>query len=308
MDNPFNSPVILSYCTGSRGLETGLQWAINSGVRVAAYLEIEAFACWNLVKQMEQGILAPAPIWTDIKTFNPEPFRNKIHGIVGGYPCQPFSVAGERQGENDPRHLWPNIKEHIRTIRPVWCGFENVRNHINIGFRTVKSDLEQMGYRVEAGVYSASEVGAPHKRDRLFILAILANYNGTRNAFGISEQKQRQEREPEITDNSDIRAAEIALGVVQRDNSQCERLERQHGYERNPQGWQEQNRPTPTPNIFPMPRGADQYQWEEPRILESRLGCTINGHNFREDLLRLLGNAVVPQQAELAFRDLIKKF
>lgn len=110
MDNSFKSPTILSLCTGMRGLERGLEHALNamwqhnnagrngreqSGagneekdrISVAAYMEIEAFVCYNLVKQMEQGVLAPAPVWTDLKTFPSKQFYGKIHGIVGGYPC-----------------------------------------------------------------------------------------------------------------------------------------------------------------------------------------------------------------------------
>jgi DNA (cytosine-5)-methyltransferase 1 len=90
-------PSILSICTGMRGLERGLERVIGN-ITVAAYVEIEAFIIYNLVKQMEQGVVAPAPVWTDLKTFPGPSFHGKIHGIVGGYPCQPFSLAGKRGG------------------------------------------------------------------------------------------------------------------------------------------------------------------------------------------------------------------
>jgi len=165
------SPVIISLCPGIRGIERGLE-RIFREVRACAYVEIEAFIVENLLAAMEAGLVAPAPIWTNLKTFNPEPFRGLIDGIIGGYPCQPFSLAGNRAGENDPRHLWPFIREHVRTIKPGWCFFENVAGHLTLGFDVVKRELEEMDYFVEAGIYSAEEIGAPQRRERLFILAI----------------------------------------------------------------------------------------------------------------------------------------
>jgi hypothetical protein len=101
VDNPFESPAILSLCPGILGLERGIERAIGP-VRVAAYVEIEAFIVANLVAAMEAGLLAPAPIWTDVKTLNAKVFRKRIHGIIGGYPCQPFSLAGNRGGQMIP--------------------------------------------------------------------------------------------------------------------------------------------------------------------------------------------------------------
>lgn len=94
VDNPFKSPSVLSVCTGLRGIERGLKRAIKSEVRVAAYVEIEAFVIANLIAAMESGKLAPAPVWPDVKTFQAERFRGKLHGLIGGYPCQPFSQIG----------------------------------------------------------------------------------------------------------------------------------------------------------------------------------------------------------------------
>lgn len=171
VDNPFKSPAVLSLCTGMRGLESGIERAIGP-IRTVAFVEIEAFVIENLVRQMEQGVLAPAPVWSDLKTFPAAAFHNKIHGITGGYPCQPFSVAGKRAGTDDPRHLWPHIRSIIDATRPVWCFFENVPGHLTIGYQQVRSDLQSLGYTVTEGLFSAQEVGAPHQRIRLFILAV----------------------------------------------------------------------------------------------------------------------------------------
>jgi len=159
----------ISLCTGYEGIGLGIERA-GTSLKPLAYVEIEAFACANLVAKMEAGVLAAAPIWTDIKTFDGGPFRDRVDLVTGGYPCQPFSSAGKRKGKGDPRHLWPYIREIIKAVRPVFCFFENVDGHLSLGFAKVQSSLRHMGYRVEAGLFTAAEAGAPHRRKRLFIL------------------------------------------------------------------------------------------------------------------------------------------
>lgn len=167
----------LEWCAGYGGISLGLKRAIPS-LRTIAFGEIEAFACANLVAKMEAGLLDPAPIWTDLKTFPCEQFRDRVDILVAGYPCQPFSAAGKRLGTEDPRHLWPFIQRSISIIRPRLCFFENVEGHITLGLSTVISDLEELGYKVAWGIFSASEVGAPHQRKRVFILACRASQRG----------------------------------------------------------------------------------------------------------------------------------
>ncbi len=170
MDTTKKSRTVLSLCSGYGGIERGLNLA---GVehRVVTYVEIEAYAIANLVSKMESGQLDAAPVWTNLKTLPVEPFRRRVDIITGGYPCTPFSVAGKRGAEKDERHLWPYIREIIRAVRPVRCFFENVEGHINLGLREVISDLESLGYKTAWGIFSAAEVGAPHQRKRVFIMA-----------------------------------------------------------------------------------------------------------------------------------------
>ena len=170
MDNPQQSLTTLSLCTGYGGIERGLELA-GEQLNVLAHVEIEAFAAANLVAKMEQGKLAPSPIWTNLKTLPVEPFRDRVDILLAGYPCQPFSAAGKRAGTDDPRHLWPYIREIIESVRPVRCFFENVEGHISLGLREVISDLESLGYKTAWGIFSATEVGAPHQRKRVYILA-----------------------------------------------------------------------------------------------------------------------------------------
>ena len=170
MDSPKELPAVLSLCTGYGGIERGLELA-GLEHRVLAHVEIEAFAIANLVAKMEAKLLPACPVWSNLKTLPVEPFRGRVDILTGGYPCQPFSAAGKRLGEDDPRHLWPYIKEIIRTVRPVRCFFENVEGHISLGLREVISDLESLGYICSWGIFSAEEVGAPHQRKRVYILA-----------------------------------------------------------------------------------------------------------------------------------------
>ena len=170
MDTTKELPTVIAFCAGYGGIERGLDLA-GLEHRVIAYVEIEAFAIANLVSKMEAGLLPPAPIYTDIKTFPAHLFRGKVSILTGGYPCQPFSAAGKRLGEDDPRHLWPHIRRHIEAIRPAQCFFENVEGHISLGLSTVVSDLEEDGYHTTWGIFSAREVGAPHQRKRVYIMA-----------------------------------------------------------------------------------------------------------------------------------------
>lgn len=293
VDTTKESPAILSLCTGMRGLERGIERA-EGPVRTIAFVEIEAFIIENLVQQMEQGLLAPAPVWSNLKTFPSEQFHGKIHGITGGYPCQPFSVAGKRAGTEDPRHLWPHIKRMVGAIRPVWCFFENVPGHLTLGYREVRSDLEQLGYKVEEGIFSAEEVGAPHQRKRLFILAVARHYSES----GWPKQQQRQ-----------IRNEYSGSGECMADTSGTRneiRISGQNSWKERESGIVDNGSLQERMDCWPASPGEPQHEWEAPRV-ESSVGFTVNGYNFREDLLRMAGNGVVEQVAELAWKTLWSK-
>lgn len=167
----------VSFCTGYAGLDLGIRRVVP-GFRVIAYSEIEAYACANLVAKMEAGLLDAAPIWTNLKTFPSEQFRGLVDILTAGYPCQPESCAGKKMGKEDSRWLWPYILRSVHVIRPRICFFENVEGHITGGLRSVLTDISSIGYRVAGrgktptwGIFSAAEVGAPHRRKRVFILA-----------------------------------------------------------------------------------------------------------------------------------------
>ena len=173
----------ISLCTGYGGIDLGLS-RILPNLRTIAYCEIELYAIENLISKMENGILPPCPIWSNLKTFPFERFLGKVDVLSGGFPCQPFSDAGHKLGDDDPRHLFPFIKEGIKKCRPAFIFLENVRGIISSTLRTdwgddpkgisvllhVCRELERIGYSVEFGLFTARETGLPHRRQRVFIL------------------------------------------------------------------------------------------------------------------------------------------
>lgn len=157
----------LSLCAGVGGIDLGLhEWC-----RTVGYVEREAFAAACLVARMEDAALDPAPVWDDLTTFDGRAWRGGVDLISAGYPCQPFSVAGKRAGENDPRHLWPHVARIIREVEPALVFLENVPGHVSLGLPEVLAEVSAMGFDAEWGCFRASEVGAPHRRERLFVLA-----------------------------------------------------------------------------------------------------------------------------------------
>ena len=235
VDNSKELPTVISFCAGYGGIERGLELA---GIehRVLAYVEIEAFAIANLVAKMEQGELVPAPIYTDLKTFPSDLFRDSVDIITGGYPCQPFSVAGKAQAFDDPRHLFPYILDHVRTIRPAQCFFENVEGHINRGLESVLQDLEGAGYDSTWGIFSAEEVGAPHQRKRIFILA---NSSGAgRQQISRSTHENESEHEGRSTVQTNITSSH-GEGNRERSvaNSDSSRQLQSQGSESEQWGW-----------------------------------------------------------------------
>ena len=177
----------LSLCAGIGGIDLGLGLALRD-YRTVCYVEREAHAAATLVAGMEVSALDQAPIWDDLKAFDGSPWRGIVDIVTAGYPCQPFSHAGKRGGDTDERHLWPDVARIVSEVSPRWCFFENVGGHLSLGFEEVVSDLERMDYRVAAGLFRASDVGAPHRRERLFVLA---DCDGT-GAQGSREPKSRQ--------------------------------------------------------------------------------------------------------------------
>lgn len=164
-----------SLCTGYGGLDLAVEAFFNAETIWCA--ENDKYA--SQVIEQRFGI----PNHGDIKQIDwaklPE-----INILTAGYPCQPFSHAGERKGTNDPRHIWPHIQEAISILRPQIVIMENVRGHLTLGFKEVLKGLAEIRYDAKWTIVRASDAGAPHRRERLFIIAQPANANSERSDLG----------------------------------------------------------------------------------------------------------------------------
>ena len=159
----------ISICSGYGGIELGLREVVPT--RTVCYVEIELSAVEILAKRMAEKALDEAPVWTDLKTFDTEPWRGKVDLLTGGFPCQPFSFAGKREQEDDERNLWPDVRQLIDGLGVPVVFLENVPGILRYYWDTIRPELREMGYEVTEGLFTASSTGAPHKRERLFILA-----------------------------------------------------------------------------------------------------------------------------------------
>jgi DNA (cytosine-5)-methyltransferase 1 len=157
-------------CSGIGGFALGFEWAGIS--KPVLFCDIEPWSRKVLAKHWPD-----VPIADDVKELvnDPDRFiprtdpRNTI--LTAGYPCQPFSVAGKQRGTEDDRHIWPFISQIIAHKRPAWCVLENVYGHVALGLDEVLADLEAQDYATRAFIVPACGVNAPHRRDRLWIIA-----------------------------------------------------------------------------------------------------------------------------------------
>lgn len=158
------------------GAGGGLLGSKLLGWRTLCAVELNEYRRSILIQRQEDGIFDFFPIWDDARTFNGRPFCGHVDIITGGFPCQPYSRAGTKLGENDSRNLWPDTIRIIREVRPSYCLLENVDNLLSYDyFGTILSDLATSGFDVKYDVISAATVGANHLRKRLWIMCYANN-------------------------------------------------------------------------------------------------------------------------------------
>jgi DNA-cytosine methyltransferase len=167
----------LDLFSGIGGFSLAARWA---GIETIAFCEKDKFCQKVLAKHWPN-----VPIYPDVKELI---FTDKIDLMTAGFPCQPFSVAGNRKGVKDDRYLWPEVIRIIRECKPTWLLLENVPGIIPM-LDPILTDLEEQGYEWRAYLVPASSIQAPHKRERIWIVA---NANGSRRDSGISHWKERQ--------------------------------------------------------------------------------------------------------------------
>jgi len=287
-------PTIISLFTGYGGLEMGLHRALG-GTRTVCMVEREAFAISNLVAQMEAGALAPAPIWTDVSTFDGKPWRDRVDILCGGPPCQPFSTAGKRRHTDDERWIWSDVARIVADVRPGVVFFENVPGLRKRGLGVMLRDLAALGFDgAEWGCFAASEAGAPHRRTRLFLLAYADREQLRKLCRGRSGQGGASAAQPQLAGAAVADASGLGLS----------KLRTTHDEHR---GDAPGHQPDGRDAFPPAPDDTDGWRrWlgsggAQPGV---RGGAHAGGCKNRVHRIRLLGNGVVPVQAERAFREL----
>jgi len=200
---------IIDLFSGIGGFSLGLE--ATGGFKTIQFVENEPW-CQKILAKNFPGV----PIAGDIREYDGQ----KADIVVGGFPCQPFSVAGKRKGTRDDRHLWPEMLRVIKACKPRWVIGENVRNLTSIQdgmvFEQVCTDLEEQGYEVQSFVIPASAVNAPHQRYRVWIVAYSENRGREQ-----TEWKRRQSLERGSYDSGGIKAErqEVVRNVAHSNNN-----------------------------------------------------------------------------------------
>lgn len=272
---------VLDLCSGIGGLALGLRLVVPDA-RTVCYVEREAFCCEVLATQMEAGRLDPAPVWTDLGTFDGVPWRGAVDLVTAGFPCQPFSAAGKRLGTRDDRWLWPHIARILREVRPTLVFLENVPGLVRRGLAHVLATLAEEGFAAEWDLFSAGEVGAPYLRRRIFVLAAHPD-RGRREVLG--HRRVRNGDRP-----ARWRDADRCGGPAAPDTEGKGLPQRQRQRQAGDQGSEPRSL---------AGSGARMWWASEPcvRVLD-------DGTPTRVDELRALGNGVVPLAVAHAFRTL----
>ena len=314
----------LHLCSGYGGFELALrEW----GVRTVCHVERDAHAAATLVARMEEAHLDRAPIWDDLTTFDGRPWRGRVDIVTAGFPCQPFSAAGQRRGLDDERWIWPDIARIIRDVGPRFVILENVPGLVRHGLPSVLNDLAALGFNAEWGLLSAAAIGAPHKRERVWIVAHRnsdgwgtprrnsswdPNVVSSRGAVvgnGVRSGREREtgtERGLSVSDVSSRRVAHA--GGIRPETIHAVPVPSGAGYSRPGVSGGAMEHEWP-----PLPRDAEAWaEWvaagnAEPVIrggIDGSTGRMVGGVEIGERL-HLLGNGLVPQCATEAIRQLL---
>ena len=290
----------LDLFSGIGGFSLGLE--ATQQIKTVAFCEIDKFCTKVLNKNWPT-----VPVYNDIKELTYDKLKEDGIGpidiITGGYPCQPFSQAGRKKGEQDPRHLWPEYFRLIKECRPSFIIGENVSGHIKLGIDTVLKDLESEGYVVRAFSISAASIGANHKRERVWIVAHTRQpdrrIESSRNTKSIrrgSSEETKWSTNTNKTSGSSERAETMANTKSERtrknDERVWERSSRASGRETTNMADTNGNREKWNQSKNRQGSRSEQNNWWD---IEPDVGRVADGVPDRTHRLKALGNAVVPQ-------------
>jgi DNA (cytosine-5)-methyltransferase 1 len=256
------------------------------GWRTVCAVEWEPYAASVLAARQNDGILPPFPIWDDIQTFDGRPWRGIVDVVSGGFPCQDISIAGRGDGlEGERSGMWKQMARIIGEVRPRHAFIENSPMLTIRGLDRVLCDLAALGYDAQWGVISAADCGAPHKRERIWIVAYATQLqrNGSNDHAGISMESGQV---PES--GNDSGAQNMADPTSQRQQGQG-----QSWFASDPAEKKEGE----TDRAFAERVG---HIWG----IKSPLGRVANGVAARVDRLKAIGNGQVPVVAACSFRAL----
>lgn len=289
-----------SLCSGYGGLDMAVE-AFYGG-ETAFMCDIDKYA--SIVIKERWGV----PNLGDMKQVdwsNVEP----VDILTAGYPCQPFSTAGQRKGSADERHLWPYIKEIISHLQPSKVILENVRGHLTLGFKEVLQDLTEIGYDARWAIVRASDVGAPHRRERLFCVAQPTNSTSQRFQGSINKKCGFECSCKTITNTDDsggFRDSQRSSGGLDSrtfTNSNCDEQSRDGQAQGLGSRFNTRNQMRLQRTPSPLELGKLNPQFVE-YMMGLPVGWVTDLDISRSQQLKLLGNGVVPQQAYYAINKL----
>jgi len=327
----------LDLFSGIGGFSIGLE---KVGFNTIAFCEKEDY-CRMLLQKHWKGV----KIYNDIKECKGEEIKEtygRVDILTGGFPCQPYSVAGKQKGTADDRYLWPEMFRVIKEVQPTFVIAENVRGIINIQdgmvFETVCSDLESEGFEIQTFIIPAAGVGAPHKRERVWIVGY-SKHNGSlttkikrgdNKIDDRTEERKNTTLEPERAgrsrDNETMENTRRKLherSSVGEKNEDEARKENANKFERSSSEsasnvanteseqsiskyYREQPGETSEQEQIKS-RGSNSWTLREASWLsEPNVGRVVNGLPGRAHRLRGLGNAIVPKIAEEIGRSIMK--
>ena len=289
---------VLDLFSGIGGFSLGLE---SVGMQTVGFCEQDKF-CQKVLNKHWPNV----PIHEDITKLDGRAYRHTVELVCGGFPCQPFSVAGEQRGAEDDRALWPEMLRVIREVQPTWVIGENVSGIINMELDNVLSDLEAEGYAAQTFVIPACAVDAQHRRDRVWVVAHADSDSEPDGS--INEEQRAREL---VADSKRVAGEE--RGFNQRSDKSDERREKEkwgHNSEepnfngevvadtksKRMERWQElQGIDSFGTRSFKQPKR--RFDDAKPAVwgAEPGMGRVADGVPDRTHRLKSLGNAVVPQ-------------
>lgn len=288
---------------GIGGIALAAEWA---GIETVAFCEREPF-CQKVLNKNFPGV----PIFDDVRTLNRQLLEDKgviepggtIDIISGGFPCQPYSIAGKRRGTEDDRDLWPEMFRIIKELRPTWVVGENVANFANMELDRTLFDLESAGYKGQSFIIPACAVDAKHRRDRTFVVAysdhkrqqtwVCEKSSGGAFISRFSVMADTDSKGLERTNRPELESSDVTRCSSLAD-FENKRYVRRH--------WIISDNDGSTGKGSHFRTGTETDDGRQRWPAEPDVGRVAHGVPNRVDRIKGLGNAVVPQQIYPIFK------